>query len=353
MTASRSIARLAGASFHPAPPFGRSAARTPAGTTLVGAAIGATALAALAYLNHRMAAEAERRNPPAGRFVVVDGVRLHYVERGVGPALVLLHGNGAMIQDFAASGLIDAAAASHRVIAFDRPGFGHSDRPRGRIWTADAQAALIAAALRELGVERATVLGHSWGCAVALALALRSPDLVGGLVLASGYHFPSPRVDAVALSGPAIPLIGDVMRYTLSPLLARLLKPRIERKLFAPAPVARSFEDGFPFEMAVRPSQIRAAAAESGLLIPQAAMAAKRYRELRMPVVIVAGDGDRIVDTEDQSARLHALLPGSILHRVEGAGHMIHHTALDAVLEAIAEAAAGRRSPNLGASAAM
>ena len=88
------------------------------------------AAAGAALLNHWLARKAERRNPPRGRFIKVQGVRLHYVERGTGPALVLLHGNGSMIEDFQSSGLIELAARKYRVIAFDRPGFGHSDRPR-------------------------------------------------------------------------------------------------------------------------------------------------------------------------------------------------------------------------------
>jgi pimeloyl-ACP methyl ester carboxylesterase len=56
------------------------------------------------------AVAAERRNPPLGRFVTVDGIPLHYVDRGTGTPLVLLHGNGSMIEDFQSSGLIDRAA---------------------------------------------------------------------------------------------------------------------------------------------------------------------------------------------------------------------------------------------------
>ena len=91
------------------------------------------ALAASAILNRVLAKKAERRNPPTGRFITVDGVRLHYLERGTGSPLVLLHGNGSMIQDFESSGLIDLAAKTYRVIAFDRPGFGYSDRPRSTV----------------------------------------------------------------------------------------------------------------------------------------------------------------------------------------------------------------------------
>ena len=144
------------------------------------------------------------------------------IERKKWP-LVLLHGNGSMIEDFQSSGLIDLAAKKYRVIAVDRPGFGHSDRPRSTIWTPEAQADLIAAALKKISVQRAIVLGHSWGTLVALALAVKYPQEVEALVLASGYYYPNARADVVILSPPAIPVIGDLLSHTLSPLLSRLM----------------------------------------------------------------------------------------------------------------------------------
>src|SRR4029079_12225642 len=104
------------------------------------------AAVASALLNRWLAQKAERRTPPLGRFVTVKGVRLHYVDRGTGTPLVLLHGNGSMIEDFQSSGLIDLAAQKYRVISIDRPGLGHSNRPRGTVWTPEAQADLISAA---------------------------------------------------------------------------------------------------------------------------------------------------------------------------------------------------------------
>ena len=80
--------------------------------------------AATALLNRHLAKKAEQDNPPAGRFLEVGGVRLHYLERGSGEPLVLLHGNGSMIQDFESSGLVDLAAKNYRGIIIDRPGFG-------------------------------------------------------------------------------------------------------------------------------------------------------------------------------------------------------------------------------------
>lgn len=106
-------------------------------------AVCAAALAALAVANHVMARRAEQRHPPKGAFLEVDGVRLHYSDRGHGSPVVLIHGNMVTGEDYDTSGVAEILLETHRVIIFDRPGFGHSDRPHDRIWTADQQADLL------------------------------------------------------------------------------------------------------------------------------------------------------------------------------------------------------------------
>jgi pimeloyl-ACP methyl ester carboxylesterase len=300
----------------------------------VGAAGVAAAAGAAAY-HAVQARRAEESNPPLGRFVEVEGVRLHYVERGSGPLVVLLHGNGTMIQDWLASGVLDALAASRRVIAFDRPGFGHSERPRRVVWTPAAQARLIASALKALGCGPATIVGHSMGTMVAAELGLGHPEAARSLVLIGGYYYPSVRPDAVLASPPAIPLVGDAIRYTVSPFIGAATWPSMEAEIFAPAPVPAEWESGFPVEMALRPSQIRAAAAEAALIVPAAASLAPRLSGLTLPLTLVAGAGDEVVSTPDQSGRLARELPRSELMIVEGAGHMVHHTAGGRVTEAV------------------
>ena len=109
----------------------------------VGVAAVVAAFIKSSVVNRFIAKRAERNNPPLGKFVVARGVRVHYAEEGEGDPLVFLHGNAGMIQDFASSGLLSRAAGRYRVIVFDRPGFGYSDRPRSTIWTAEAQADLL------------------------------------------------------------------------------------------------------------------------------------------------------------------------------------------------------------------
>jgi len=304
----------------------------------IGGAAVSAALAGAAIFNQRRAKQAERDCPPLGEFTEVDGVELHYLERGEGSSIVLLHGNGTMIEDWIVSGVLDQLAKTNRVIAFDRPGFGHSERPRSRVWTPAAQAALLAQAFRELRIERPLVVAHSFGTLVAVELAIAHAESVSSLVLLGGYFYPSVRGDVLVASQPAVPVTGDVMRYTVSPLIGAAMLPRINAKIFNPAPVPERWVEEFPHAMVLRPSQIRAEAAEAALMIPAASALGARIGEIDVPVTIVAGAGDELVTMKDQSKRLHEALPGSRFVAVEGAGHMVHHTATEQVVSAIRQA---------------
>lgn len=297
------------------------------GSTVGGlAALGAIALAGTAFIVNRQAAKAEKAYPPTGAFVTVEGVRLHYVERGKGRPVVFLHGNGMTVEDMLISGVLPAAAdRSYRAIAFDRPGFGHSERPRGTAWTAAAQAALLPRVFARLGIERPIVVGHSLGTMVALALALNHPDQVSGLVLLSGYYYPTARADVAMVSPPATPLVGDVLCYTIAPLMAEAMAPRFIRKMFAPLSVPARFHDYFPVALMLRPSQIMAASKDATHMIPDASGMANRYPGLSCPIAIIAGDSDAVVDQKGQAQKLHAAVPGSMIDVFAGTGHMTHY----------------------------
>ncbi|MDB5793105.1 MAG: alpha/beta hydrolase [Massilia sp.] len=319
-----------------------------------GAALGALALAACYLVVRSKSAQAERDNPPRGKFIEVDGVRLHYLERGSGPVLVLLHGNGVFANDFEYSGLMAQLSEHYRVIAFDRPGYGYSERPRSTVWTPDAQARLLHHGLQQIGVDAAIVLGHSWGTMVALAMGLQVPDFVRGLVLLSGYYYPTLRLDVPVLAQPAIPVIGDLMRYTISPLISRMLWPLLTKHVFAPMKVAERFRQ-LPVWMALRPGQLRASAAESALMVPAAMSLSKRLDTLRVPVQIISGTRDKIVKPASNSERLHEQLQdrgqSSELHLQPGVGHMVHYAHPEQVVGAVAAIASqagepiGLRSP--------
>lgn len=290
--------------------------------------------------NVALARWTERRNPPVGRFIDIDGVRLHYLDSGAPDAqpVVLFHGNGAMIQDLIGAGLIALLAQRHRVIAFDRPGFGYSTRPRRRLMTPDAQAALFMTALDRLALRASPVLfGHSWGALVALALAyrlLQAGRPARGLVLAAGYYFPTWRLDVWLMAVPALPILGDLLRYTIIPPLGWMLADRTVRDLFAPAAVPAAFKTMFPMGMALRPTQLRATAEESLLMVPAAARLQRRYPQLGCPIVIYNAALDSLIEAE-QAPRLNQVMTASVLHTVAEMGHMLHYAVPDKIVDAI------------------
>ncbi len=297
--------------------------RAPSGLQTA-AILGIAGLAASILYVKSKARSAEREHPPRGSFVDVDGVRLHYVEHGEGPALVLLHGNGLMSDEFDLRALHDSAARPYRVIAFDRPGFGYSERPDKPIWTPEEQSRLFYKALHQMGVERPIVMGHSGGALVALAMALNFPKYVRAMTLVSGFYYPSPLPNAALLSASTVPGIGHLMRYTIAPLLGQLLWPRLVKLLFAPAAVPPSFEQ-LPKWLALRPSQLAASSAEIAMMVPAAERLSARYRELTMPIAIIAGEGDKIVRADQNAVRFHNEVQHSELIVEEGVGHMAHH----------------------------
>ena len=298
--------------------------------------IAASSLALLVIGNIGFSKLAEWRNPPIGKFLECDGVVLHYIDRGdpAAPCVVLLHGNGSMIQDFTISGLVDLLARSNRVVCFDRPGFGYSQRPRLRIWSAAAQAALLMKALDQLGVRDPVLLGHSWGAFVAIALGARKDYPIRGLVLASGYYFPTVRLDVWLMSGPAIPILGDLVSYTVAPIVSWALLSGALRKIFAPRSVPSTFKNEFPKSLVLRPTQLRAAAEESALLIPTAAQFQAYYSTMHEDVQIFHGMEDQVIEHK-QARDLHQALPRSDLHLVPNAGHMVTYADPAAMTETV------------------
>lgn len=299
---------------------------------------GAAALAGSAIFNRINTRRAEAQTPPAGAFIEVDGVKLHYIDRGQGSVVVFLHGNGVLLQDFEVSGVLGLTAENHRILAFDRPGFGYSSRPRTTVWTPPAQASLIATALKQLDVEQAVIVGHSWGAMVALAMALDHPELVSGLVLMSGYYYGTARPDVLAAALPALPGVGDLMANTVSPIAALVTGPLAMKAAFAPAPISGKMAD-MPAAMMLRPSQMRAGAAEGALMIPAALALSSRYAELKLPVIIFAGEGDVITRPDKHAERLAEDVTEAELRMVAGQGHLLHFAIPEQVTAAITELA--------------
>lgn len=215
-----------------------------------------------------------------------------------------------MVQDFRTCGLVDLLAQSNHVVCFDRPGFGHSQRPRLRVWTVAAQAALLGEGVKSTRRSRLVVLSHSWGALVAIALSMRTDYPIRGLVLASGYYFPTPRWDVWLMSISAILILGDLVRYTVALIISWATLPVAFRKIFPPCSVPQTFKNEFPASLTLRPEQLRAAAEEGGLLIPTAVQFQGSYPSIGYQVRIFHGTEDQVIEPK-QARDLPASLRAS------------------------------------------
>jgi pimeloyl-ACP methyl ester carboxylesterase len=290
-----------------------------------------TGYAVLVLQNQRAASQAERDFPPLGEFIEVDGVRLHYLSRGSGPAVVLLHGNPGSVEDWA---LVMPALDTHRVIAFDRPGHGYSDAAPEDSGSPEVQADLLHRALVSLGVERPILVGHSWGGGLILVYTLHHPDEVAGLVAVEPTPYAEPTFSDPIFPILAAPILGELVAAAFTSPLGR---PKVRDKLaiaFSPDPIPEPYLARAE-AMWTRPGEGRATAIDSIRRKEVLATVAARYRELRAPLIILAADRDRLTDPQAHAHRLHAEVTTSTLTVLENAGHQLPETRPEAIVAAI------------------
>ncbi len=296
-------------------------------------------LAVVSFIGARMI---ERSYPPAGRFIDIDGGRLHVLQLGPAgaPPVVLLHGASGNLGDMRMA-LGEKLAAKYRVIMVDRPGHGWSDRPGGR---ADAQpmrqAALIHQALEKIGVHKAIIVGHSWSGALATAYTLSYPDAVSGLVLLAGVTHPWPGGVAWLNHLIAAPVIGPLLAHTVILPLGYFLIDAGIQSVFEPQTPPPGYDTRTGVRMILRPQEFIANTQDIVALHGAVTAQSPRYGEIKAPTAIIAGDADRIVYTDIHSRGIYKMLPDATLTVLPGVGHMVQFAATDVILKAIDDVAA-------------
>jgi pimeloyl-ACP methyl ester carboxylesterase len=286
---------------------------------------------ALALFTAWTARRVEAALPPAGRFVDVDGARIHYVERGAGPqTLLLIHGLGGHARNFTFA-LVDRLADEFRVVVMERPGSGHSTRPRGAEAGPRAQARAVAAFARALGLGRPVLVGHSLGGAVALAAALDHPDVVGGLALVAPLTHPTgappPAFARLALGSP---VSRALVAWTVATPAAMLKRRAVLDAIFGPDAVPADYGTLGGGLLGLRPRAFVTASTDLVAIPADMRALVGRYHTLRVPVGVLYGTGDRILDPRAHGEAMRALVPDLRLELVEG-GHMLPLTAPDRV----------------------
>ena len=308
------------------------------------------AVAALAIVTDRRAAaraaEAESAYPPIGQLLDVGGRQVHAYVAGQGPDLVLIHGASGNLRDYTQD-FVDRVSGRYRVIAFDRPGMGHTDRTDPayrRALTAQAespaeQAALLQAAALQLGAERPLVLGHSYGASVAMAWALHHPQNIAGLINVSGATMPWPgslgalyQINGSALGGALIPPV--IAAWTPHDRI-----DSVAASVFAPNPAPPDYAEKLGALLSIRTGTLRANARQVNSLRPHVVEMSARYADIAIPVEIVHGDADTTVPLAIHSRPLSELIPTANLTVLDGIAHMPHHNSPEAVVAAIDRAA--------------
>lgn len=296
---------------------------------------------------------AVKAHPPLGRFVEIDGIRMHYLDSAPGESerqtIVLLHGASGNLRDFAFS-IFPALAQHFRVVAVDRPGHGYSERPapvRGEDWvTPLAQARLVHGLLEKINAPHSVMVGHSWAGSVVLAYALAYPGQTSGVVMLSAVSQPYRNDPAFHNRWPAIPILGDLFVHTLVAPAFALVADRSVARNFAPNVPPADYVQRAGLELLIRPGNWRANAEDMRNLAEFLAQQQPRYGELQMPVTIIAGEDDRSVRMENHALRLHQQVAGSKLILLPATGHNPHHAHPDLVIDAIKDVAQKTKNPH-------
>ncbi len=283
-----------------------------------------------------------RRHRPRGRFIDAGGgFRQHIVEIG-DPAktpVVMLHGAGANLEEMNLA-LGKRLAARHRVILVDRPGFGFSTRKRGEGSSPTYQAGVLRELLDRLGIDRAILVGHSWGGTLALTFALDFPQRAAGLVLIAPATHPGLWSLSAVNTALATPL-GSLFARTLALPFGVLLMWPGSRTAFLPQVIPPRYVKDSAAMLVLRPPTLMNNWADVGCLEEALEQQAGRYGALKVPTIVFNGDKDLLVPPEKHALKLAAAAPCVTVNVLPGFGHMLHHAAADRIAAAVAQLAAG------------
>jgi pimeloyl-ACP methyl ester carboxylesterase len=308
------------------------------------------ALGALALCNLILVRVVEALIPPMGRFIEIEGLLLHVVDSGdpsSGPSghsrveargqavlphgekentpIVFIHGLLGQLNHFTFA--LAARFPERRVVLIDRPGSGYSEPARPQ--TIKVQADIIARAIERLGLKCPLVVGHSFGGTVALAVALGHSDKIGGLALIAPLtqldKAPPKSFGALHGRGRLSLWLGA---WTLGPLIT-LARTKVTRDVvFAPDSMPMSYWTKAGGLLGARPSALMSAASDIVTQPRELPDMLKRYGSLDLPIGVLFGPKDGVLDAKSQGADFCLMAPAAILTPSSG-GHMLPVAAPD------------------------
>ncbi len=258
-----------------------------------------------------------------GQLIDVDGYKVHYLDRGVGPAIVLLHGFGGHTYSY--RHLVPTLALDHRVIAVDLKGYGYSERNAYVGLSQTAQVAMLKGLLDRLGVAHATFVGHSMGGGVVQRFAVAHPDMVDALVLAAS-------VSGEARAGRRVLPPGRLLNLAV-PLLAKFAASRmLQGSFYDPATLTDEVRDEY-----MRPIRIKGSM--DGLIAIMrdgAADTSVDIAKITQPVLLLYGEHDKLV-RPTVGREIQKRIPHARMVVVERAGHLLLEEQAQACASAIGD----------------
>jgi pimeloyl-ACP methyl ester carboxylesterase len=307
-----------------------------------------SAACVLALFTAWTARKVESILPPKGRFVDVEGSRLHVREAGpddrAAPAIVMIHGLAGQSAHYG-YGVMPRLAERFRLVAVDRPGSGHSPRDDATPADLATQAATVASLIDKLGLGRPLVVGHSLGGAIALALALDHPDKLSGLaLLAPLTHMQDEAPDVFKGLTIESPLARKLVAWTLAIPASIKNGAKTLEQVFGPDAVPKDFATKGGGLLSLRPRAFLGASSDLQALPASLPRQQERYAGLRVPLHVLYGKDDRILDWKHNGQALADKVPGARLQLTEG-GHMLPITHPELCAEFIEAAALACAQP--------
>ncbi|NKN35521.1 alpha/beta hydrolase [Agrobacterium sp. a22-2] len=287
----------------------------------------------------------ESRYPNIGELTDIGGMRMNALHIPAGdqadlPPLVFIHGASGNLRD-QATAFRDSLEGRAELVFVDRPGHGYSERGGPENATPDGQAAAIARLMDKKGIDRAIIIGHSFGASIAASFAVLYPEKTAGLLFLAPATHPWPGGVDWYYDVTSTPVIGPLFARTLAMPAGLMRLEAAIGSVFGPNPAPADYIDKTGPALVLRPESFRNNALDVAGLHAYVTRMAPRYREIAAPTVIITGDSDDVVLEEIHSRGLERDIAGSELVWIRGLGHKPDYIATDIAVAAL-EKIAGR-----------